>query len=74
MSFATGNFRRYSDGDSVICWGFDSAQNGALLTEIDSAGNDLLDISFAPQSASYRAVKAPPTRFDINVLRRTAGH
>lgn len=73
VSFATGSFRRYSDGDSVICWGVDSAQNGALLTEVDSAGNDLLDMSFGPGSASYRAVKVPPTRFDVNVLRRSAG-
>ena len=73
VSFATGNFRRYSDGDSVICWGVDSARDGALLTEIDSAGRDLLDISFGAPSVSYRAVKVPPPRFDVNVLRQTAG-
>jgi hypothetical protein len=73
VSLATGSFRRYSDGDSVICWGVDSARDGALLTEIDSAGRDLLDISFGAPSVSYRAVKVPPPRFDVNVLRQTAG-
>jgi hypothetical protein len=73
VSFATGSFRRYSDGESVICWGVDSARDGAVLTEIDSAGHDVLDISFGAPSVSYRAVKVPPPRFDVDVLRRTAG-
>ena len=73
-SAATGSFRRYSDGHSVICWGIDAIFSGAVLTEIDADGNNLLDISFASPNSSYRAPKVPPPRFDVNVLRLTAGH
>jgi outer membrane protein assembly factor BamB len=72
-SLATGSFRRYSDGHSVICWGIDATFSGALLSELDTQGDNVLDISFGAPSGSYRALKVPPTRFDANVLRLTAG-
>ena len=36
-------------------------------------GNDLVDFGFADSEPSYRAIKVPPSAFDRNVLRRTAG-
>lgn len=75
-SFATGGFRRYSDGHGVVCWGvtgFNGPSPGGVLSEVDAAGNDVLDLAFADGDAAYRAVKAPPTAFDINVLSATAG-
>jgi hypothetical protein len=73
-SFAMGSFRRYSDGHSVAGWGITgSPGNGALLTEFDSGGNDVLDMSFSSGVASYRVVKAPVAMFDAQQLRHTAG-
>ena len=68
-----GNFRRYSDGHSVIGWGFVPLSTGRILTEIDGAGRDVLDVAFSSGYASYRSVKVPSPRFDVNVLRATAG-
>jgi hypothetical protein len=72
-SAATGSFRRYSDGHSVIGWGIDGTFSGAVLTEIDADSNNVLDISFAAPNSSYRGLKVPPWRLDVNVLRLTAG-
>ncbi len=75
QSFATGDFRRFPDGHSVVCWGF-TAFGGPVplvFSEVDPGGNDVLDVGFVNGDAPYRAVKAPPTAFDINVLRATAG-
>jgi hypothetical protein len=44
-----------------------------LFSEIDAAGNDVLDVGFGTGDPSYRTVKAPTTRFDIDVLRANAG-
>ena len=41
-----GSFRRYSDGDSVIGWGY-VTNSPRILTETDSSGNDLLDVLFS---------------------------
>jgi hypothetical protein len=73
-SAATGSFRRYSDGHTVIGWGIDAIFSGAVLTEIDADSNNVLDISFTGPNSSYRGLKVPPPRFDVNVLRLTAGH
>ena len=43
------------------------------FSEVDAAGNDVLDVGFGTGNGAYRAVKAPPTRFDVNVLRANAG-
>jgi hypothetical protein len=66
-------FRRYRDGHDVIGWGLLNPRGGLVLTELDASGNDVLDIGFVGGGSSYRSVKVPPPRFDINVLRRTAG-
>ena len=67
-----GSFRRYPDGHSVIGWGYVLVSN-PVFTEINASGQAVLDVRFASGYASYRAVKVPPPRFDINVLRATAG-
>jgi hypothetical protein len=72
-SVATGSFRRYSDGESVVGWGLTPTQDGSLLTELTATGSDVLDLSFPQGSAAYRAVKVPTYEFDANVLRFTAG-
>ena len=49
------------------------ASNGAVFTEINASGQAVFDVKFASGYASYRAVKVPPPRFDVDVLRATAG-
>ncbi len=72
-SAATGSFRRYGDGHSVIAWGLGITVDGNLMSEIDASGNDVLDMSFPAGNAAYRVIKAPTNEFDVNVLRLTAG-
>jgi hypothetical protein len=65
-----GSFRRYSDGDSIIGWGYIPGDL-RVLTEIDASGNNVFDISFSgPGNQSYRAVKVPLSQFDIGLLRQ----
>lgn len=61
-----GSFRRYADGHSVISWGF-IPTDPRVITEIDAAGNDVLDVSFS--GGSYRGVKVPLAQLDIGLLR-----
>ncbi|MEP7051848.1 MAG: aryl-sulfate sulfotransferase [Pseudomonadota bacterium] len=63
-----GGFRRYADGGSLISWGF-VPNDGRVLTEIDSDGNDVFDIAFSGSNVSYRAEKVPLSQFDIGLLR-----
>ena len=77
-SAATGSFRRYPDGDSLIGWGIMSGADFGLpgnagFSEVDQSGNLLWELSFPAGDALYRAIKVPISRFDINVLRQTAG-
>ncbi len=72
-SSATGSFRRYADGTSVIGWGIASSGTSLVLTEVDAMGNALLDIGFNAPLTSYRAIKVPLTAFDLETLRQTAG-
>jgi hypothetical protein len=72
-SCCMGSLRRLPDGHRVVGWGYVVPSNGAILTELDASGNTVLDLAFATGYASYRAVKVPPTRFDVDVLRATAG-
>jgi hypothetical protein len=67
-----GSFRTYPDGHRVIGWGYVFGI-GRTLTELDAAGNSVLDIALPPNQAAYRAVKVPPPFFNIAVLRNTAG-
>jgi hypothetical protein len=64
-----GSFRRYPDGHSVIGWGY-IATDPRVVTEVDSNGNDVLDIAFGGVE-SYRAVKVPLSELDAAVLRST---
>ena len=69
-----GSFRRYADGTNLIGWGSYAGTANLAFTEVDDAGNDLLDMLFVTHGNwSYRAEKVPIGTFDIDVLRGTAG-
>ncbi len=72
-SSSRGSFRILADGSHVIGWGLSLDVNGSILTEVDVAGNDLLDVYFVEGDSTYRAIKAPLGAFDLGVLRATAG-
>jgi len=70
-SRATGSFRRLNGGtDNIIGWGF---KLGTLFTEVDAAGDVLLNVTFPNGELAYRVVKVGPTALDHNLLRATAG-
>lgn len=71
-SCCMGLFRLEPDGHRVIGWGLVTA-NGHAVTELNASGASVLDISMTPGNGSYRAVKVPPTAFDLDVLRAAAG-
>jgi hypothetical protein len=71
-STLAGSFRISKDGSRVIGWGQGSAST-LVFSEVDLEGNDLLDFRYGDSAPSYRAIKVPPSTFDIDVLRRTAG-
>ncbi|HEX7667519.1 MAG TPA: aryl-sulfate sulfotransferase, partial [Polyangiaceae bacterium] len=66
-----GSTRRGDDGDTVIGWG-GLTVGTTMLTEVNSTGAAVLDMSFGSGDASYRAVKVPLTQLDHDVLRRAA--
>ena len=69
-----GSFRRYGDGTNLIGWGESNGSANLVFTEVDAAGDDVLDMSFVSQGNwSYRAEKVPVGTFDLDVLRGTAG-
>lgn len=72
---ALGSFRRYPDGSSIIAWGIpdDPTTSASAFTEVDDAGNDLMDVRFEQGDSTYRAFKVPPEAMDIDVMRATAG-
>jgi hypothetical protein len=72
-STAMGSLRRADDGTSVIGWGLVSSGTNLVMSEVDSACNDMLDIAFDAPNVSYRAVKVPLGAIDIGLLRTTAG-
>ncbi len=67
-----GSFRRNADGESVLGWG-EVAPDSRIVTEIDSAGHEVFDILWAPNSPSYRAIKVPVSQLDIALMRQTTG-
>jgi hypothetical protein len=67
-----GSFRIASDGSRVIDWGT-AGTRGRIFTEVDLAGNDLLDLYFLPGGESYRTVKLPLSAFSLSVLRKSSG-
>lgn len=71
-STAMGSFRLQPDGERVIGWGLPSAGN-LVLSDLDSSGNDLLDLEFTAPDVSYRAVKMPRSSLDVNLLRGAVG-
>jgi len=68
-----GSFRRYADGESLISWGYIPG-DPRVLTELDSAGNDVFDIAFSGTNVSYRGEKVRLAQFDLELLRRNAAH
>jgi hypothetical protein len=54
----------------VIGWGAD-IPDLRVLTERDANGNDVFDVSFAPEAVAYRASKVPLEMLDIGALRET---
>jgi arylsulfotransferase ASST len=73
-SNAMGSCRRYSDGTSVIGWGF--IPTGAptpAMSEVDGQGNVLFEVGFGSLDFAYRVVKVPTSTFEIGDLRNTAG-
>ncbi len=71
-SASMGSFRILPDGSRVIGWGVSPAQP-VVFSEVNDAGQDLLDFSFTDGEETYRAIKIPTTAFDIDLLRATAG-
>ena len=70
-SNATGAFRRYDTGnDNLVTWGF---KPNSLFTEVDAAGDVLMNVTFPDGDAAYRTIKAPLSEFDADLLHRTAG-
>ncbi len=66
---ATGSFRRSADGnDNIVGWGF---KPGQAFTEVDAAGNVLLDVTFPNGELTYRNVKEPAAAIDAGLLRRS---
>ena len=71
-SAATGSMRISSDGSRVIDWGLGGTPD-RVFTEVDLAGNDLLEFRFTDGNSSYRAIKVPLSAFSLADLRNTAG-
>jgi hypothetical protein len=69
-SAAEGSCRRYADGETVIGWGYNTTDS-RVVTEVNAAGDDVLDIAFTPNTASYRAIKVPLSQLDVSLLRST---
>lgn len=70
-SAATGSFRRLNRGtDNVIAWG---VKNNTLFTEVDAAGNVMLNVELPSTYFAYRVAKLPPLALDHDLLRATAG-
>lgn len=73
-SVATGSFRRYPDGHSVIGWGLSNSPENVAFSELDASAQDVLDMLFVSRGNwLYRALKVPLEAFDTDVLRNTAG-
>jgi hypothetical protein len=65
-----GSLRRQPDGHVVVGWG---DQTMPQLTEYDASGTPVLGVDMI-EAWSYRAVKEPPSAFDRQELRASAGH
>ena len=67
-SQAEGSCRRYADGETVIAWG-SNAKDARVVTEVNTSGEDVLDITFSPSTPSYRAIKVLLPQLDADLLR-----
>ncbi len=67
-----GSFRIDEDGSRVIDWGT-GGTTALVFTEVDVAGNELLDLAFLPGGSSYRTVKVPLSAFSLSALRSASG-
>ena len=56
--------------DNLVTWGF---KPNSLFTEVDAAGDVLMDVTFPNGDAAYRTIKTPLSEFDADLLHRTAG-
>jgi hypothetical protein len=69
-SFAEGSCRRYADGETVIGWGYNTTDS-RVVTEVNANGEDVFDVTFSPNTPSYRAIKVPLSQLDVDLLRST---
>jgi hypothetical protein len=69
-SLATGSFRRYPDGSSLVGWGF---HTGSGFTEVDASGNVLFQVTFPNNEYGYRSIKIPTSAMNLTILRETVG-
>jgi hypothetical protein len=67
-SFGLGSVRRQPDGNTVIAWGGESSP---AFTEVDPAGNALLQVSLPVANLTYRVVKVPATALSLDQLHNT---
>jgi hypothetical protein len=73
VSLATGTFRRYGDGNSVVGQGVTNTADVYILNEVNANGDSLLDLAYNPAQGVYRAQKVPSNRYDLTIMRATAG-
>jgi hypothetical protein len=71
-SCCMGSFRRSPDGHRVIGWGY-MVFNGRAMTELNNAGQPVLDVSLPTGNGVYRAIKVPSSFYEIAQLRARAG-
>ncbi len=71
-SCCMGSFRRQPDGHRVIGWGY-MISNGRAMTELNNAGQSVLDVSLGTGNGSYRSIKVPSSFYDVDQLRARAG-
>jgi hypothetical protein len=71
-SLYMGSMRILPDGSRIIGWGTGGAP-GLVFTEVNRAGDALLELYFADNNISYRAIKVPLTELDLGIMRATAG-
>jgi hypothetical protein len=63
-----GSVRRQPDGNTVIAWG---GFNDPVFTEVDPAGNPLLQVSMPVANLTYRVVKVPASALSLDQLHHT---
>ena len=71
-SISMGSMRIFSDGTRLIGWGQSFSMN-PVFTEVTETGVAIRDFNFPSGSASYRAIKVPPSELDLDLMRQTAG-